>query len=523
MDGAMHAAVTETHAAILFFVGERAYKLKKPVDLGFLDFRRRTDREAICHREVELNRRLAPDSYLGVADVRGPDGEVCDHLVVMRRMPDDRRLSALIRTGAPVGGHLRRLARMLAEFHSRALRSPVISAEGTRSALAGRWDATFGQLRPFHGGVLDEGEAAEVEAEAHRFLAGREPLFADRVAHDRIVDGHGDLIADDIFCLPEGPQVLDCLEFDDRLRRLDVLDDAAFLAMDVEHLGAAPLARAFLDWYEEFSGDPAPAALEHHYIAYRAFVRAKVGCLRHAQGDPAAAADVRAYTELALRHLRLGTVRLILVGGPPGSGKTTLGGRLADRTGAVLLSSDRIRKELAGISPAEHAASPYRQGLYTPEWTGRTYAEMFARARHLLERGETVVLDASFTDEEQRRAARDLALRTDSQLHELHCSAGPATLAERLAGRTGTFSDADASIAAAMAADARPWPEAVEIATDHGADAALSRVLQTLAPADLGSLFPAHRQVPFGPADLACQLDATNVVNSSHSAREYRR
>src|SRR5690349_1672070 len=131
------AAVIETHAAIVFFVGDRAYKLKKPVDLGFLDFRRRSDREAVCHREVELNRRMAPDVYLGVADVRGPDGEVCDHLVVMRRMPATRRLSTLIRSGTPVAQEVRQIARMLAAFHVTAQRGPRISAQGTRDALLG--------------------------------------------------------------------------------------------------------------------------------------------------------------------------------------------------------------------------------------------------------------------------------------------------------------------------------------------------------------------------------------------------
>ena len=132
-----HAAVLETHAAVLFFVADRAYKLKKPVNLGFLDFRSRADRERVCHREVELNRRLAPDVYLGVADVIGPDGEPCDHFVVMRRMPAERRLSSMIRAGEPVDDELRHLARMLAAFHATARRGPEISAEGTRDALLG--------------------------------------------------------------------------------------------------------------------------------------------------------------------------------------------------------------------------------------------------------------------------------------------------------------------------------------------------------------------------------------------------
>ncbi|GID32340.1 AAA family ATPase [Paractinoplanes brasiliensis] len=465
----------ETHAAILFFVGDRVYKMKKPVDLGFLDFREPADRAAVCRREVELNRRLAADVYLGLAEVHGPDGELCEHLVVMRRMPEDRRLSTLIRAGAPVDDHLRRLARLLARFHTTAVRGPAISAEGTRDALLGRWDATFTQLRPFHGGVLDEAMAGEVEDRTRRFLAGREALFALRVAQGRIVDGHGDLIADDVFCLDDGPRPLDCLEFDDRLRFLDVLDDAAFLAMDVEHLGAVAQAQAFLDWYAEFSGDCAPQPLRHHYVAYRAFVRAKVACLRHQQGDPSAAGDVFAYTGLALRHLRAGTVRLILVGGGPATGKTTLAGGIADRLGAVVLSSDRIRKETAGLAPGMSAAAAYQNGIYTREWTDRTYRELLRRAEELLERGETVILDASWTAARHREAARRVAAATHSDLHELRCTADRATVVQRLAHRTGSMSDADATIAAAMTAAAASWPEA-HLITGASLDQALAVV-----------------------------------------------
>jgi hypothetical protein len=395
----------------------------------------------------------------------------------MRRLPAERRLSTLIRSGAEVAGDVRHLARMLAAFHATAARGPMISAEGTRAALLGRWDATFAQLRPFHGAVLDAGAAAEVEDRTHEFLGGRDPLFGDRIASGHIVDGHADLIADDIFCLDDGPRVIDCLEFDDRLRYVDVLDDAAFLAMDIDHLGATGLARAFLDWYAEFSGDTAPAALRHHYIAYRAFVRAKVGCLRHAQGDLSAASDVHTYTDLAVRHLRAGTVRLVVVGGPPATGKTTLAGRIADRLGAVVLSSDHIRKELAGLDPVMSAATTYRQGIYSPAWTERTYAELARRARRLLERGETVVLDASWTRAAHRRTVRDLGAETHSAVVELRCAAAAATVVDRLARRTGDASDADVVIAAAMSADADPWPQARAIVTDQVPDRSADRAL----------------------------------------------
>src|SRR5690606_19188507 len=268
------------------------------------------------------------------------------------------------------------------------------------------WRDSFAQVRPFRGEVLDDELVGEIERLTEDFLSGRRPLFDDRIATERIVDGHGDLLAEDVFCLDDGPRVLDCIEFDDRLRWLDGLDDAAFLAMDLERLGAPHLAERFLNWYVEFAADPAPASLRHHYVAYRAFVRAKVACLRHAQsGDPSAARDAATHTALTARHLRAGEVVLILVGGLPGTGKSTLAGRLADRLGAVLLRSDRLRKELSGIAPETPAAAPYGEGIYGAEWTERTYRELLARAERLLGHGESVVIDASWTRDAHRRAA----------------------------------------------------------------------------------------------------------------------
>lgn len=483
-----YAATRETHAGVVFLVGERAYKLKKPVDLGFLDFRTPQDRERACQREIDLNRRLAPDVYLGVAHVHCPGGGAAEPVVVMRRMPHRHRLSTLVREGAELDGQVRALARLLAGFHAAAERGPEISAQGGRDAILGRWRDSFDQTRPYRGGVLDAAVAALIETLTEDFLAGRAPLFDDRIAAGRIVDGHGDLLADDVFCLDDGPRVLDCIEFDDRLRWLDSLDDVAFLAMDLQRLGAAHLGERLLDWYAEFSADPAPASLRHHYLAYRAFVRAKVSCLRSTQGDERAGAEVAGYADLTLRHLRAGEVALVAVGGLPGTGKTTLAAGLADRLGAVLLSSDRVRKELAGLAPERPAAAAYQQGIYTPEWTARTYAELLDRAGRLLERGETTILDASWTRPEHRELAQELAARTRSRWVPLVCQADPHLVAERLAARTASLggaraespggartdqvsiSDADDRIAAAMAVGAPPWPGAPVIRTDRAPD-----------------------------------------------------
>ncbi|MBP2703911.1 AAA family ATPase [Microbispora sp. RL4-1S] len=474
------AQISESHVAVVIMLGDHAYKIKKPVSLGFLDFSTREARRAACHDEVTLNRRLAPDVYEGVADVLGPDGQPCDHLVVMRRMPRERRLATLVRAGEPVEEPLRQVARMIASMHARSPRDPRIDEQGGRAALRSRWSDSFGQVRALPAAPVAPETIEEIERETWSFLDGREPLFAGRVTGGRIVDGHGDLLAEDVFCLDDGPRILDCLEFDERLRFVDGLDDAAFLAMDLERLGSPRLAELFLRWYAEFSGDPAPSSLWHHYVAYRAFVRTKVSCLRDGQGDQDAAGEARLLAELTLRHLRAGAVSLVLVGGLPGTGKSTLAAALADRLGYTLLSSDRVRKELAGITPDERAAAPFEEGLYRAEWTEKTYAELLSRAERLLGLGEPVVLDASWIDTAQRAAARGVAGRTHSRLVALRCAALPQVTAARLAGRTGGISDADQAVAAAMAERAAPWPEAVEIDTSGTVEEELARAAEAV-------------------------------------------
>lgn len=261
------AKVCETHTAMVFFVEDRVYKRKKPVDLGFLDYTTRSSRRAVCEREIELNRRFAPDVYLGLGELRTPGEQEAEPLVVMRRMPDDRRLSHLVRTGAPVADDLRAVARHLAAWHSAAPRGPAIAEQGTRDALAARWEASFTQVDVLAAKGPTRDEAGEVERLVRRYLAGRKPLFGLRIEQGRVLDGHGDLLADDVFCLGDGPRILDCLEFDDALRYVDGLDDAAFLAMDLESLGAPESAAFFLAQYGEYSGDPAPPSLWHHYVA----------------------------------------------------------------------------------------------------------------------------------------------------------------------------------------------------------------------------------------------------------------
>ena len=466
------AAVRETHSAVVLLWGDRAYKAKKPVDLGFLDFSTRQARLRACHEEVRLNRRLTPDVYLGVADVIGPDGELCDHLVVMRRMPDERRLSTLVEAEADVSTVVRQIARDVAAFHARAPTGVEIAQSGSPQALTGRWRSNIDGVRR-HATTSVAGDIDRVERLALRYVDGRGTLLAERVRAGLVRDGHGDLLAGDVFCLDDGPRVLDCLEFDDRLRWMDVLDDVCCLAMDLERLGARAAAEQLLAAYEEFSGTSQPVSLRHHYVAYRALMRAKVAALRAAGtgDDPVhetAVAQTATLVRVALGHLEEGRVRLVVVGGPPASGKSTIAGAVADRLGATLLTSDRVRKEVHGRDPCRHAPAALDQGLYDEQATRRTYQELAALAASLLRRGENVVVDASFTRGWQRQLLSDVARDTSADLDELRCSAPASTRQDRLRARRrdpAYLSDADAEVGAALAARTEAWPTALVVDT----------------------------------------------------------
>jgi aminoglycoside phosphotransferase family enzyme/predicted kinase len=484
-----HAALVETHISVLVFLGDRVYKVRKPVRTPFLDFSTRELRLADCRREVALNRRLAPDVYLGVLDVLDGTGRPVEHLVEMRRLPEDRRLSTLV--GAPDfdAAQLTRVARVLAAFHERAERSAGIDHAGSVEHLSMLWETNLTETEPFLGRFLPADRHARVAAVARAYLDGRHPLLAGRVRGHRIVDGHGDLLAQDIFCLPDGPRILDCIEFDDRFRWGDVLYDTAFLAMDLEHLGRPDLARRFLADYREFSGETHPSSLEHWYVGYRALVRAKIACLRADGGDPAAADEAAAFLAQCARHLAEAQVHLVLVGGLPGTGKSTVARGIADRLGWDVLRSDAVRKELAGVAPSSHTASEAFAGLYTPAMSARTYAALLDRARVALEHGDSVVLDASWLDPQQRLAAQALARRTHATWHELCCVVDLREAQARIRARAehgADPSDATPEVLAALAArTVVPWPGARRVDTAQHPAAAVAAALQLLRP-DLG-------------------------------------
>ncbi|MFN3338324.1 MAG: AAA family ATPase [Dietzia sp.] len=466
-------AVVETHSALIVLYGDEAHKVRKRIDLGFLDNRTVEARAEQSRREVDLNSRLAPDVYDGVLEVRGPDGEVIDHVVRMRRLPSARSLESLVRSresgtgrvGDPdIAVGVREVARQLDHLHAASSHSEEIDAVGTADAVAGLWGDSIGHLRRLSVGEDAPEIVDDIEWLAGEYLRGRERLLRARVEAGRVVDGHGDLLAADVYLLDDGPRVIDCLEFDDRLRFGDAMLDAGFLAMDLDRVGARDLAASFLEAYRDFSGDDAPSSLVHHYIGYRALVRSKVTAIRAEQSE-SSGADARHALELADRAvdaLLRARVRLVLVGGVSGSGKSTLAAPLAEALDAELLRSDALRPDALrpdGLPGGDR---------YSEEAVSAVYSRMLDRAGELLSLGRSVVLDATWLHPRRRAEAETVAADAHAELVEVSCTAPHAELVRRIEerDRTGTDpSEATVAVLESQLVDLAPWPDAIEVDT----------------------------------------------------------
>lgn len=314
--GAADLELHETHISWVILAGPFAYKIKKPVNLGFVDFTTRERRLADCANEVRLNRRLCPDVYLGIVDIVERDGEyfvnqpghAVEPVVWMRRLPKAGMLPALLEQDAVTPGLVRRIACQLAAFHALARTGPGVDEHGSLSAIRANWEENFSQTARFIGCTIPSERYQQIQDFVEGVLAGQAGLFEQRVAQRRIREGHGDLHAGSICIQGWRIHLFDCLEFADRYRCSDVAAEVAFLAMDLDHFGRSDLAEAFVDGYVTRSGDSTLRLLLSFYQCYRAYVRGKVGSLRLDQPGISAAeraeivADARSYFDLAWRY-----------------------------------------------------------------------------------------------------------------------------------------------------------------------------------------------------------------------------
>jgi aminoglycoside phosphotransferase family enzyme/predicted kinase len=450
--------VHETHISWVFLAGELAYKLKKPLVTDFVDYGTPERRRAMCEEEVRLNRRLAPDTYLGVrgvatsdagAELTAPgDPRAVDFVVEMRRYDLDQTLAAWLERGELDSERVRAVAGVLARFHAQAPR--LEGTDAAALAVERRFDRNVHELLACADQRGEIGRVHDLERFAHSFITRHVQTFLARANRGCIREVHGDLRAEHVV-LNGTVQIVDCVEFDRGLRELDVADDLAFLVFDLIARGHDRLGRVLVDAYRHAGGDPGDDSLIAFYACHRALVRAKVALVRADQlpatgaerGDQSAySRDLILLAERFAWQARLPLV--IVVCGVPGSGKSHLAGALAELSGLPHLSSDITRKQLAGLRATQRAPAE----RYSTAWNARTYAELARRTTKACRASRGAVVDATFRRLSDRRAFES-AFGGEAPLLFIECQAPRAVLEKRARQRERdpeSVSDADAAI-----------------------------------------------------------------------------
>lgn len=493
-----NAECIETHASWIVLAGEHAYKIKKPLDLGFLDYSTPARRRAMCEEELRLNRRSAPEIYEAVVGIR--DGEapaVCapdgadEFAVRMRRFDQSALFARLLEAGRLNGGHMDAVARHVAEFHASADVAMPGGEFGTADAVIFPVQQNFDQMRE----LVSDAALLERIARLQEWSAGESRRLTDtfdaRLAGGFVRECHGDLHLANIVWLEERARLFDGIEFNPQLRWNDVVADVAFLVMDCEARGRADLAHRFLDAWLEAAGDYEGLALLGYYVVYRAMVRAKVAAIRMGQesGEAARARgdELSMYLDYALARIAPTQGRVWIASGPSGAGKSTQGRVLVERCGAIRIRSDVERKRLAGLAVSERATAAVGEGLYGPEMTKRTYARLEDIVRAVVAAGRPAMVDATFLKRAQRDEFRALATELDVPFAILAFDAPPHVLRERVTARAeegGDAADADVTVLEHQLATREPLGEdehavTIEIDTSRHVewDALLERLL----------------------------------------------
>ena len=447
--------VIETHISYVLLTGEFAYKIKKPLNLGFLDFSTLSERLHACCDEVRLNQRLAPDIYLDVVPINGTPsapcvngpGETLEYAVKMRQFPPDATLDRLDERGRLTATQVEAVASTVARFHlQESAHAPEDRSWGSPETIGRSVAQNFQQIAPRLTDPADIERLAVLRRWSESEHTRLSPLMTARKRDGFVRECHGDLHLGNLAWFDDRLLVFDCLEFDPELRWIDVQSEVAFCYMDLVHRGHAGWAWLFLNRWLEKTGDYAGLALLRFYAVYRALVRVKVAVLRAEQTrgseHTAALAGARALLHLAGALMRVPPARLEITHGLSGCGKTTATEKMMQTAGAIRLRADIERKRLAGLDAMARSGSGTGQRLYTDDATRRTYSRLAELAETLLDTGWPVIVDATFIARRQRDLLREVARARDAEFRIYDFPVAVAVLRERILQRMRAANDA---------------------------------------------------------------------------------
>lgn len=442
----------QTHISYVLLTGDYAYKVKKPVNFGFLDFSSLEKRQNFCQEELRLNQRGAAQLYLEVLPITlngdeyhlQGENDVVEYVLKMQQFPDNALLSGMFERGELSEKHIEDLGKVVAQYHAATETNDYILSFGEVSQVRASIDENYEQTTKYIGGPQTQSQFDETKSYTDNFFVQHPELFTNRIKNKYIRECHGDLHLNNICLWQDRILLFDCIEFNEPFRFVDVMYDIAFAIMDLEARGRDDYANAFLNTYIEQTGDWEGLQLLPLYLSRQAYVRAKVTSFL--LDDPGIPADVKenavqtaaGYYKQAWEYTKPHQGQLFIMSGVSGSGKSTTGRLLSQKLGAVIIRSDAVRKHLAQVSLLERGGDE----LYTPEMTEKTYNKISELGILLAKQGFTVILDAKYDRQHLRGNVISQAQANQIPLKIIQCTAPEAILRERLNKRTGDIADA---------------------------------------------------------------------------------